>query len=293
MATEAQRLISISLNKIAHARSHRGGMKLHHSLLVATVLHKARNLFMEETYHMMHAYRYQQQQLCFNGMPHPTPEDQTYPPEAEESPVDFSMSAPETSYAETAESFKVMRPQKVEFDSSSDESDLDDENKENWRSSSSAASSVTIFDLDTRQNAQVLSNSDSRRNSLHTKRDSVIRNCRSRTVPDLKRKSSDSEVEEAVASILPKKCKSEENIANPDGESDSESPSSSRDSQPMEVEQITSLVSIFSFNSRLVASSGSSERHLTRSVSTPDLCASELKKNLDEYVQRTVIALTV
>lgn len=58
MATEAQRLIGISLTKIAQSRAHRGGVSLHKNLLVATVLQKARYIFMEEAYHMVHAGTY-------------------------------------------------------------------------------------------------------------------------------------------------------------------------------------------------------------------------------------------
>jgi trimeric autotransporter adhesin len=54
MATEAQRLISISLAKIAASRCVRGGVSLHKNLLVATVLQKARYIFMEEAFHMVH-----------------------------------------------------------------------------------------------------------------------------------------------------------------------------------------------------------------------------------------------
>lgn len=54
MASEAQRLIGISLTKIAQSRSHRGGVSLHKNLLVATVLQKARYIFMEEAYNMVH-----------------------------------------------------------------------------------------------------------------------------------------------------------------------------------------------------------------------------------------------
>ncbi|XP_045472841.1 uncharacterized protein LOC123679329 isoform X2 [Harmonia axyridis] len=53
MASEAQRLIGISLTKIAQSRSHRGGVSLHKNLLVATVLQKARYIFMEEAYNMV------------------------------------------------------------------------------------------------------------------------------------------------------------------------------------------------------------------------------------------------
>lgn len=56
MATEAQRLISISLTKIAASRCIRGGISLHKNLLVATVLQKARYIFMEEAFHMVHGH---------------------------------------------------------------------------------------------------------------------------------------------------------------------------------------------------------------------------------------------
>lgn len=53
---ETQRLIYVSLGKIAQSRGQRGGINLHKNLLVATVLHKAR------TAHMMETYNFQQQQ---------------------------------------------------------------------------------------------------------------------------------------------------------------------------------------------------------------------------------------
>ncbi|XP_050094962.1 mushroom body large-type Kenyon cell-specific protein 1-like [Anopheles aquasalis] len=59
---EAQRLIGISLAKIAQARVCRGGVSLHKNLLVATVLQKARYIFMEEAYHIVHGHYLQQQQ---------------------------------------------------------------------------------------------------------------------------------------------------------------------------------------------------------------------------------------
>ncbi|ESO96090.1 hypothetical protein LOTGIDRAFT_116083, partial [Lottia gigantea] len=47
-ATEAQRLVAVSIGKIAASRSQRGGINLHKNLLVASVLHKARTSFMME-----------------------------------------------------------------------------------------------------------------------------------------------------------------------------------------------------------------------------------------------------
>ena len=43
---ESQRLIAVSLGKIAASRGQRGGINLHKNLLVATVLHKARTAYM-------------------------------------------------------------------------------------------------------------------------------------------------------------------------------------------------------------------------------------------------------
>lgn len=50
MAVEAQRLIAVSLGKIASARGRRTGVDLHKNLLVSTVLQRAKNVFIIETY---------------------------------------------------------------------------------------------------------------------------------------------------------------------------------------------------------------------------------------------------
>jgi len=51
---EAQKLISISLGKMAASRVGRTGSSLHKSLLVASVLNRARHVFLEESYHVHH-----------------------------------------------------------------------------------------------------------------------------------------------------------------------------------------------------------------------------------------------
>ncbi|MCL4134498.1 UNVERIFIED_CONTAM: hypothetical protein GTU68_015118 [Idotea baltica] len=51
---EAHKLINISLGKIAASRSGRTGASLHKSLLVASVLHKARYVYLEEAHHYHH-----------------------------------------------------------------------------------------------------------------------------------------------------------------------------------------------------------------------------------------------
>jgi len=50
MAVEAQRLIAVSLGKIASARGRRTGVDLHKNLLVSSVLQRAKNAFIIETY---------------------------------------------------------------------------------------------------------------------------------------------------------------------------------------------------------------------------------------------------
>ncbi len=49
---EVQRIIGLSLSKIQVGRNQRGGLPLHKNLLVATVLNKARDLYMQETMYM-------------------------------------------------------------------------------------------------------------------------------------------------------------------------------------------------------------------------------------------------
>ncbi|XP_037074649.1 immediate early response gene 5 protein-like [Pollicipes pollicipes] len=50
---EAQRVISVSLGKIAQSRVQRSGCSLHKSLMVASILQKARHLYVEQAF-MMH-----------------------------------------------------------------------------------------------------------------------------------------------------------------------------------------------------------------------------------------------
>lgn len=49
-STDAQRLIALSLGKIALSRQQRGGINLHKNLLVASVLHKARTTYMMDNF---------------------------------------------------------------------------------------------------------------------------------------------------------------------------------------------------------------------------------------------------
>ena len=56
-ATEAQKLIALSIGKIAMSRQQRGGINLHKNLLVASVLHKARATYMMDNLQTMMANR--------------------------------------------------------------------------------------------------------------------------------------------------------------------------------------------------------------------------------------------
>lgn len=67
MATETQRLIALSLGKIAASRQKRGGINLHKNLLVASVLHKARSAYMMENLQTMLAKKAQQNMEIKNG----------------------------------------------------------------------------------------------------------------------------------------------------------------------------------------------------------------------------------
>ncbi|XP_041368590.1 immediate early response gene 5-like protein [Gigantopelta aegis] len=59
---EAQRLIALSLGKISASRGQRGGINLHKNLLVASVLYKARTVYMmENVQHMLAAKRAEQE----------------------------------------------------------------------------------------------------------------------------------------------------------------------------------------------------------------------------------------
>ena len=118
---EVQRIIGLSLSKIQMGRNQRGGLPLHKNLLVATVLNKARDLYMQETMYMnykmmtgqfaaaaaannnqqdqmqQHAQHYQHYQapgvtpmhptMTPHG-PHDTPDDDMEPVEANEADYD-------------------------------------------------------------------------------------------------------------------------------------------------------------------------------------------------------------
>lgn len=243
MATDAQRLISISLTKIAQSRSQRGGVSLHRNLLVATVLQKARYIFMEEAYHIVHG-----------RASYAPPPPQVHPalPEPAEYEDDGLV-------ALTAE------------EAGSDAAATEETSKDRL-----AAPCDRCSDND-KENIPY--------NYIKPK-------CSGR-----KRRSSEWDSEDDVGS---KKCRSEscELDECPLDLTDSEKArllaevsresreDSDEDEEPaMEIDRITSLVSIFSFESGLSA--------LSRSVSTPDLCSSQAKEHLSSAdAQRAFLTMT-
>lgn len=284
MASEAQRLIGISLTKIAQSRSHRGGVSLHKNLLVATVLQKARYIFMEEAYNM----HYQPQAPVIHPRPVAVDLVGLTAEEAglEQSSVQDEMQESSSSSSSASNSSDLLPCVKC----AENQVNQDKENHPPYYSSE-----LTYFDLDKSSN--------------------VLRE-RSNS-PSLKRRRAvaEWETEEAVQSILPKRSRSDDDSTsevNVDDsvflddatllsetvskeveaatervqESSSTSQSSCSGGSSMEIDRITSLVSIFSF------SMGDGSK-LNRSMSTPDLCSAQAKEIPDSIQQRQFLAMTV
>jgi hypothetical protein len=183
-------------------------VSLHKNLLVATVLQKARYIFMEEAYHMVQA-------------------QESY--------------AAAVAAATPVQDYAPYQPQEEVVALTVEEAAADKENQ-----------GPTYLDLDRRE----------------------LRSGKRR------RAASEWETEEAVLSILPKRPRTEEEMFLEEGSllGDEETGATT-----MEIDRITSLVSIFSF---------SGLNPLTRSASTPDLCSAQAKE-VDPLQQRPYLAMTV
>ena len=299
MATEAQRLISISLAKIAASRCVRGGVSLHKNLLVATVLQKARYIFMEEAFHMVHGtYLNQanskfiqqlrdQEQLEHELRQHDKEfddDDDTSTSTLDDSELDLF-----TSPIDSNENLNFLSDSTKETGNSN--SKLNASTKENNPSlastSTSSPSDLIYLDLDVNR---VKPQDEQSSNSITGQKRRLV--------------DSDYETEEAILSILPKSKQIKFNNNEPTAESSStnnndistdnclsldflsndlsltaRSPThtatanvtmapldmsnncSNNTSASSSIDRITSLVSIFNFG------------NLQRSVSTPDLCS--------------------
>ncbi|KAJ8936362.1 hypothetical protein NQ318_007129 [Aromia moschata] len=268
MASEAQRLIGISLTKIAQSRSHRGGVSLHKNLLVATVLQKARYIFMEEAYNMVHY------QPPAPAQVRPVPEENLVGLTAEEAGLETTGLPDDLHESSNSDSLQeFLQPTCVKCAENQDK-----ENHPPYHSSE-----LTYLDLDKSSN--------------------VLRE-RSNS-PSLKRRRAvaEWETEEAVQSILPKRSKHDEevdvsddsvflddatilsDVVSKEVDAAAEKNQESSVGSAMEIDRITSLVSIFSFSM--------GDGKLNRSVSTPDLCSAQAKDAGDSLQQRPFLAMTV
>ncbi|XP_049830267.1 uncharacterized protein LOC126271917 [Schistocerca gregaria] len=317
MATEAQRLISISLTKIAQSRAQRGGVSLHKNLLVATVLQKARYVFMEEAYHMVHSTggiytatvssAQQQNQASYEQNYDDDSSQVSLSPEATTDPI----------HSEDSEGSSSDSPLQEFLDQScirctdSAVASSEEDNKENHAPSHcqtpvsphTVTDSPTYFDLDNTSRSE--DNKVFRDRSNNASQPSSSR-CLKR-----RRAVAEWETEEAVSSILPKKAKTTE-CSDTEGDdsvfiddavlftecgvSDADSDDAEDTARTtMEIDTITSLVSIFSFGGLAASdmSAAGGVAKLTRSMSTPDLCSAQAKEGVDVLQQRPFLAMTV
>uniref|UniRef100_A0A6M2DIQ7 Ier5 n=1 Tax=Xenopsylla cheopis TaxID=163159 RepID=A0A6M2DIQ7_XENCH len=231
MATEAQRLIGISLAKIAQSRVHRGGVSLHKNLLVATVLQKARYIFMKEAYHMVHGGPY--------GLATHIQSHLYAPPVEIEEEDDSVLTSDENSPCDLA------RPTYLDLDKAAAQATKRRRAVTEWETEEAV---LSILPKRTRQD---LSDDESDNDSVFLDDEASLF---SQSV------SRDVEQEEQQQSSL-------DSPHTPPG---------------MEIDRITSLVSIFGFGGKLA-----------RSVSTPDLCSAQALDPADSITQRPFIAMTV
>lgn len=231
---EAQKLISISLGKMAASRVGRTGASLHKSLLVASVLHRARHVFLEESYHL-HRAQHPEAYVV-----HPTPVYAPMPP-----------TPPPTMHEEAAEA----------------------EDKENVACEPEESSQQPIVEQ------AAPTPTEPARTPLQDNNSSNNR------VAALKRRRcvSEQETQDAVSSILPKKAKTcqvqssqQQQTELTEGITDVSDDEDGDCGNSMEVEHITSLVSIFSFGGQR----------------TSELCATQAARE-DNQTFQPVVALAV
>ena len=224
---EAQKLISISLGKMAASRVGRTGTSLHKSLLVATVLHRARHVFLEESYHVHRAAH---------------PEAYSHPPPTPQSASVVAVYTPTSPPA-----LSVEEPTEAE----DKENRISEEQQQELPSP--PPQPQELCDAGRTPLAESNNNSNKGRSSSLKRRRCV----------------SQQETQEAVWSILPKRprtCSASE--ATPEQQQKIDAGNS------MEVEHITSLVSIFSFGGQRV-----------------DLCGTEAAR--EDVAQFQPVALAV
>lgn len=308
MATEAQRLIGISLAKIAQSRCGRGGVSLHKNLLVATVLQKARYIFMEEAYHMVQGHYLHATNKFLEPEIDVTP---TVNDDDDNNELDDILNAPVSSIGKDEDSEACDKENNPPDTTGLTYFDLDI-NRIQSRTLSSTETPPTSSPESVSNNSSSSSNNSSSSSSSNSSQ-------------KRRREITEHETEEAVLSILPKRIKADvistdTSSSSSSDDSDTESllnddefaatslsenvarefeelnnntiqtpPTTTTQQEQMQtgpamegIDRITSLVSIFSFG------------NLTRSVSTPDLCSAQAKDPSSESLpQRTYLAMTV
>lgn len=326
MATEAQRLISISLAKIAASRCVRGGVSLHKNLLVATVLQKARYIFMEEAFHMVHGTYLNQANSKFIQQ---LREQEQLEHELRQHDKEFDEDGDtSTSSLDDSELDLFSSP----IDSNESLNFLNDSNKETGNSNSKLSSNSKQSNPSL-ASTSTTSPSDLIYLDLDVNRVKPQDEQSSNSISGQKRRlvDSDFETEEAILSILPKSKQIKYNNNEPSADSSNTSDISTDNCLSLDflsndlsltnsppthtatanvtmapldmsnncnnntsassssIDRITSLVSIFNFG------------NLQRSVSTPDLCSTSSSSshhssdsccNLSTSTQRQ-IAMTV
>lgn len=270
-------MIGISLAKIAQSRVCRGGVSLHKNLLVATVLQKARYIFMEEAYHIVHGH-YLQQNKC---MELEMEKQRHAAAAAAAAAAAVNNNCDDESCSESEDS-----DESESYASSETNDESDAEDKENsppaQNASEDAATEVPAESVPCEEVKKVENSGNKRRR--------------------------DAETEEPIQQILPKRLKSESDTdsSTADATALSETVSSQLEAEDLSarssaetttlphtpsvesIDRITSLVSIFSFG------------NLSRSVSTPDFCAAQAKDadssaltQLQQHSQRGYLTMTV
>jgi len=202
---EAQKLISISLGKMAASRVGRTGASLHKSLLVASVLHRARHVFLEESYHV---HRVAHPEAC------------PQPPSA------LPAAAPPVVAVYTP---LLPPPPPTTAEDTVDSEDKENQTREPAPQQEQPAGDVVRMPLSENNNVN------------NTRQTTALK----------RRRVSQQETQEAVWSILPKRPRTCPTPEPSEEQEDSDSDDNDVNNS-MEVEHITSLVSIFSFGGQRV-----------------------------------------
>lgn len=277
MATDAQRLISISLTKIAQSRTQRGGVSLHRNLLVATVLQKARYIFMEEAYHIVH------------GRPSyapPPPQIHHSLPDQNDYDDDGLVALTAEEAGSDANAAEDSGEERTKVPSMPSCIRCSGGNKENHR-----PDAFTYLDLDRSSSCDNML-ADRSKCSVRKRRssewdnefDSQNKRCKSSSKGVCEKTNQSSEdialdlekIYSEKAMLLAEVAASGSDLS--DEEEEEEAPNT------MEIDRITSLVSIFSFETGI--------SNLTRSVSTPDLCSAQAKEHLTSDSSRAFLTMT-